>query len=569
MGRLPELVQRLVSTRSRLAVWGAFAVCGALVMAVAYTTPALAAHQFTIDSQADSFGPIVVDQHGNGYVAWLRRGGPSGDIDMFCKLAPGARRCAHTITLPVTTYAQSSTDTPFPVLGPGSEVFVVAPAYASRQDVMWKSTNGGVSFGAPYVGPTNSQDQPHSPWTDVCAVGVGLDDVIPFNAAGGQYDRSQGTSTLGGSAIYFAMSSTDPGAIFGFDYYGQGCAVISSSVPANAGPGAIPYQWFGFGGDLLVDQTTLGWAGGGSAACAQVAPGDEVEVYQTAYNTPTIRFYSWSAPTGPCSMGPENLSPGGEDNWSGPNTVTDGEYPRLSGGEAGLFLLTGNYDAAAGAPSQIDIRKYSPASHSFASPEVVSRISSPSELEANSGGLGENFTTGELAAVWPNVKGDNGLMSLFISTDGGKRFSAAIAIGRVGDAYGDQDNARVAVARNGTGFVTWEDGAGLHVADLEPIAAAYKHLVLHHSTVEVPVTCEAPKGRCKVIVRITHGTTLLGLVEARVRSGETKTVGVPLTSAGESLLSAAHGHLKARLTLTTTHPVASRMTLRAPVLIVP
>ena len=53
---------------------------------------AVAGDQFTLDREADSMGPVVVDQGGNGYVAWLHSVG-AGDTDMFCKLPGGRARC--------------------------------------------------------------------------------------------------------------------------------------------------------------------------------------------------------------------------------------------------------------------------------------------------------------------------------------------------------------------------------------------------------------------------------------------------------------------------------------------
>ena len=42
-------------------------------------------------------------------------------------------------------------------------------------------------------------------------------------------------------------------------------------------------------------------------------------------------------------------------------------------------------------------------------------------------------------------------------------------IARIGFGYADWDNARVALAPDGAGFVTWDDAGGLHVANLEPL----------------------------------------------------------------------------------------------------
>ena len=135
-------------------------------------------------------GPIAVDQSGNGYVAWLHRSGAS-DTDMFCKLPAGTTKCADPITLSVTLPTPATTITPFPVLGPGTDVYVVAPSYDSSQMVIWESTDGGATFGPAYVGPSDAALADPLAYSDTCNVGSDLDDVVGFNALGAQYDRSQ------------------------------------------------------------------------------------------------------------------------------------------------------------------------------------------------------------------------------------------------------------------------------------------------------------------------------------------------------------------------------------------
>ena len=64
------------------------------VACVCASAPAArAAAQFTLDARADSFGPVVTDSAGNGYVAWEHTTSSGSDVPMFCKLAPGATRC--------------------------------------------------------------------------------------------------------------------------------------------------------------------------------------------------------------------------------------------------------------------------------------------------------------------------------------------------------------------------------------------------------------------------------------------------------------------------------------------
>ena len=80
----------------------------------------------------------------------------------------------------MTLPAAATTDTPFPVLGAGNVVFVVAPSYDSSQMVMWKSTDGGASFGPAFVGPSNAVLADDLDYTDTCNVAVNLDDVLPL-----------------------------------------------------------------------------------------------------------------------------------------------------------------------------------------------------------------------------------------------------------------------------------------------------------------------------------------------------------------------------------------------------
>jgi hypothetical protein len=525
----------------------------AIVVCAALPASATAANLFTLDSQADSIGPVAVDQSGNGYVAWLHKSGAS-DTVMFCKLAPGARSCAHKLSLPVSL-GIGSPDTPFALLGPGEYVYVVAPSYDANEMIMWQSTDGGASFGPAAVagaGPEQSFG---------CQVETDLNDVLGFNAFGAEYNRSQGTATLPGgnpTGIDFEMSSSNPFLNFTFAFYNQGCAVPFS---VKSMPGAIPWQYFPFGeGEIGSQYSTLGWAGGGTSACALSASGDEISAYTDAGTTPpTIRFYRYSAPSGPCATTGVNLSPSGSRNWHGPTVLTEGAFPRLAGGKSGLFLLSGDgVTTSHEAPSVVDIRPYDLATHSFGAAQKLTSVSNPSDLDPDSGGLGENYETGELAAVWPDVSGATGLMSLFISTDGGTHFSAAQQIANVGPGYSAADDARVAVAPNGAGFVTFEDSGGLHVADLDTLAVSYRRLLVHHhTTLELPVTCEAPTGSCKASASIKAAGHTIASGHVLIPSGTTATLRLVLHHKGRKLLAHEGGHLGATLKLTITHPGAS------------
>jgi hypothetical protein len=144
-------------------------------------------------------------------------------------------------------------------------------------------------------------------------------------------------------------------------------------------------------------------------------------------------------------------------------------------------------------------------------------------------------------------------MRLYLSTDGGARFSPAQYIATVGSSYRNMDNARVAIADSDSGFVTFRDAGGLEVADLAPIAAQYKTLKTNGKVVDVPVTCPAPKGICKVQLKLTRGKgkTLEILASGKfvIAAGATETLKVPLKAAGRKLLVSDHGHFTATLTI--------------------
>ena len=134
--------------------------------------PASAADQFTIEPQVNSFGAIVTDPSGNGYLAWEHSGGAGADVPMFCKLAPGAKHCGHKVSLTVPggqANSENSALSLFPILGPGKVVWIVTSRYTQNDTVVWTSTDGGQSFGPPHDIPSGTQ----------CPVGLQCEDSVP------------------------------------------------------------------------------------------------------------------------------------------------------------------------------------------------------------------------------------------------------------------------------------------------------------------------------------------------------------------------------------------------------
>jgi hypothetical protein len=242
--------------------------------------------------------------------------------------------------------------------------------------------------------------------------------------------------------------------------------------------------------------------------------------------------------------------------WSGPHSLGDAYEPRLAGGAAGLFLLSVNAPNSTGPATDVQIRKYDPVTHTFGSPLTLTREPSGGEL-FEGGGLGENLDTGELAAVWPQFGTSEGdLLRLYLSSDGGKHFSPAQYIANA-DGYQDNDNARVAVADNGTGFVTFLDDTGLQISDLYPLSSQYHKLKRKNGRhgreiVLVPVTCPAAKGGCEARVSLAHPhkghSVTLASHHFSIEAGTT-TLKLALDRAGIRLLAADHGRLRVILTL--------------------
>jgi hypothetical protein len=517
-----------------------------IIVALAWgliVSAAWGADQFTIDRHPDSFGAVVTDAAGNGYVAWehLRTGG-AADTPMFCRLAAGAKQCADPIALSLPgggglsgggplSGDELSANQVFPILGPGSTVWVVTSRYVADDTVIWTSTDGGRTFGAPHeipYYPTCDTTPCKLPALSVSYSGLtDVDDMLPVRLDYATYDRQVESSP---ASVAWLESSNNPGLGFDLDDTGE----------LYGGPaGATEFAFDNTGG-----------GGVGGSALGTTSVGEAVEAYWLDSTPVKLAYYYFHEPPSPVPISPQ-------DGWSGPVIVGTGYLPRLAEGAAGLFMIS--EDAGAGhaaQPNLVQIRKYSTATHTFGASHTLA--SDGAGEAANlflGGGLAENEDTGQLAAAWPDFT-DSGtsVMRLWLSTDGGSRFSAAQDVATAGFAYADSDNARVAIADDGTGFVTFQDAHGLEVANLEPLAAQYARLKLAHpSVLELPVTCQAPKVACKATASITVGTTTIATGQRLVLAGETSTLRLVLDASGQALLAAAHHHLKATLELTITH----------------
>jgi len=528
--------------------WAALVSIGAaLLWGSATAGPAWASDQFTLESHPDSYAAIVTDAAGNGYVAWNHEAGISTDVPMFCKLAPGATKCEHPISLALpggSTYA--SDDQPFPILGPPGVVWVVASRYIADDTVIWTSTDGGQTFSSPHDIPYI----PDCPIEGPCNLSfsfaglTNVDDMLPVTLSYAAYDGQPYKTSAGQPDVYWLESSNNPGLGFNLDNTNEifaGAAGTTEFTFANTGGGGVA-----------------------GSALGLTASGEVVEAYWLESTTPTLAYYYFRA------ANPNPISP--QAGWSGPTEVGHGQLPRMADGAAGLFLLSED-SVNTSQPTAVHVRKYNPATHTFGAPLTLANNPAATPDPFGGGGLAENYDTGELAAVWPQFSGGGtSLMRLYLSTDGGARFSPAQYVATVGSGYPGMDNARVAIADGGSGFVTFRDEGGLEVSDLNPIAAQYKLLHSNGKFVYLPVTCPAPKGRCKGSASIAHrsGSTTATLAHGKfqIPAGATVTLKLRLSGLGIKLLASGHGRLTAALTLllrppgATTHTTTAHVTIR-------
>lgn len=532
----------------------------------AFAAPAWASDQFTLDSQPDSFGAIVTDPAGNAYIAWNHRADPA-DVPTFCKLAPGAHVCTYRVGLALPAGSTESPLQPFPIVGPNGLVLVVANRYVADDTLIWTSTNGGKSFGPPRDIPLITTPQPGLNGDESYSYSglTGVDDLVPLNYTNFDlYDEGSTTGALPGSetasgipALDWIESSTNPGLGYNTD---------SNNEAYGGFPGVTEFD-FNNPGTGGVAGSTMGVSGFGSASLG--ATSDWVEVYWLDSTPVSLDYYYYSY-TGQGTAS----SPPVQGSWSGPHSLGDAYEPRLAGGAAGLFLLSVDAPSGNGLPTAVQIRKYDPASHTFEAPQTLANEPSGGELFYG-GGLGENLDTGELAAVWPQFGTSAGdLLRLYLSSNGGKHFSPAQDIATA-DGFQDDDNARVAVANSGTGFVTFLDDGGLEVSDLYPLGSQYHKLRAkrgsHRSVVvSVPVTCPAPTGSCKVNVSLAHPHNGKAGILARHRftiGPGAATLRLSLNRVGVHLFAVDHGRLGAVLKLVVRPRGAAAHTLSGRVII--
>jgi len=269
------------------------------------------------------------------------------------------------------------------------------------------------------------------------------DDVVVWTSTDG------GASFNGGVVSAHSYSNkTDPAGVV----VGEGNELLIGA--SNSGLGFSDLPATGAAGENFTFTTTSGTIESSSLAIG--TEGNPVEAYWTIGDPDQVFFYRFGG-AGPLAE---------EGNWAGPSAVADGYEPKLASGPNGLFLVSQDYAAGGSEPTQLDVRKFN--GTSFDAPVTLANDSS---IDLFAGGAIAEAPNGLLAVAWPGTRSadDIGVMRLFVSDNGGASFSES-EVAHIGAAYSIEDNAQLAIGENGSGWLTFIDGSGLHVADLTPIS---------------------------------------------------------------------------------------------------
>ncbi|MFI5027668.1 MAG: hypothetical protein ACHQCF_01640 [Solirubrobacterales bacterium] len=373
----------------------------AIAAMLGLAAPAAANDLFTLDPQATSTGRLVEDAAGNAYVTWTRKSSSAlPDSPMFCKIPPGGQ-CTSPKGLPIPG-AVDGTDAVagvFPVLGPGSTVYAVAPRYVHDDVVIWTSENGGQSFNTGTV-------------------------------IGSAYSNKSDPTDVLRAAGNLLIGAFNPGLGF--------------STTTAGGPVGSNLDFASLSG--TVEGSSLGLQGSENL----------VEAYWTLSEPDSMFFYRYK------NAGSPTL----ESSWEGPTPIGNGYETKLAGGSSGLFLVSQDYSGGAN-PTALDVRRYQ--GPGFAPPLTLANDSS---IDLFAGGAIAQSPGGAVAVAWPGTRGGDQarVMRMFTSTNGGASFGPETDIAHIGGGYALGDNAQLALADSGAGWLTFRDEGGLKMADLNPIA---------------------------------------------------------------------------------------------------
>jgi hypothetical protein len=199
---------------------------------------------FTLDADATSAGKLTVDAAGTAYVTWTRDGGASSEAAMYCRVPQGASACSPLLELPLPAASSGNPDPAavFPVFGPGGALHAVAPRYIEDDVALWKSSDGGGSFAAPFAEANAYSDK-----TDPTSVVLRGTD---FLSAAYNLGLGFGVAPAGGGAGgNFSFADPGPGGVAGasLGLEGSGNPVIAYWNISSAPYPVLYYRYKGAG----------------------------------------------------------------------------------------------------------------------------------------------------------------------------------------------------------------------------------------------------------------------------------------------------------------------------------
>lgn len=257
----------------------------------------------------------------------------------------------------------------------------------------------------------------------------------PFAEATAYSNKTEPTSVLL-SGTNFLIAAYNAG--LGFSVAPAGGGAGASLVFANPGPGGVA------GASMGLDGT----------------------------GKPVIAYWNISSPPYPVLY--YRYKGGGSmtsaASWEGPLAAANGYEPRLAGGASGLLMVDQEYpDASSSYPTSLRVRKFS--GTSFGAPVT---LADDADVDLFTGGAISQSPSGNVAVAWPGERNEDGarIIRLFTSTDGGASFGPQVDVARPGSSFSLGDNTQLAVTDSGSGWVTYLDENGLHLADLTPIPGA-------------------------------------------------------------------------------------------------
>jgi len=269
------------------------------------------------------------------------------------------------------------------------------------------------------------------------------DDIVFWTSLNG------GASFNGGETRpYYVQGKTDPTDAF----------VVGNEIMVS-----------GYNPGLIFSNTQIVGGGGGELNFADPGVGG-VAGASMGFDAgnPIIAYWNISGPPYPLFFYRYDGSGSITDEANWPRTeVTKGYEPNLASGPAGLFMVSEDYQDGSQYPKAINVRRFEGTNFG---PAKTLAVDSSTDLFVG-GAIAQSPSGNRLAVIWPGTRaGDNAfVMRLFTSTDGGANYSES-HVAHLESAYSLGPNAEVATDDGGTGWVLFEDSAGLRIADLTPIA---------------------------------------------------------------------------------------------------